>query len=320
MRKFTSCSMKNGILLLASAVIFFGLYGAAAATGPVVSGAIKQGGGVSATPISIPRPIQLEKFTDFVPINKDQASSGQVLGAVPGSIDGCDLVSVEDSNMVLSLRYRTAPTVKGPVYSGAFIYDENQQSIDAGYKPNALRQLPEGTTQTILVLPPKPFQSQYIMTFLIQSGKVIVNGRFKLPFLWDGQNGRLIQEAQVKMNQEKKDTDLQNKAQFCRSYASQALAQYELAVKHKLSGIVPPVWSNDYDSHYNWCMTVPDETASQGNEIRTAYLKKHAAADAATLPDAMAKKPAALPEKPILKGPGIKKPIQIKGFDPGRGP
>lgn len=312
--------MKNLPLLVFSAVIFFGFSGIAAATGSAVKGAAKQGTVVSATPISIPRPIQLEKFTDFMPINKNQSLSGQVAGAMAGSIDGCDLVAVKGNEMVLALHYRTAPTVTGAVYSGAFLYDANQQAIDSGYKPNALRQLPAGTTQTILVLPLEPFQSQYVMTFLIQSGKVIINGRFKLPFLWDGQNGRLLHGAQVKMNEGKVDAVPQNKAQFCRSYANQALAQYEFAVNHKLFGIVPPVWSNDYDSHYNWCMTVPNETASQGNEIRTTYLKKHAAADVATLPDLMTKNPAALPEKPIVTGPNIKKPIQTKGLDPSLGP
>ncbi|MBU1340789.1 MAG: hypothetical protein KKE44_20060 [Proteobacteria bacterium] len=101
---------------------------------------------------------------------------------------------------------------------------------------------------------------------------------------------------------------------------SQAIAQYEFAVKHKLPGIVPPVWSHDYDSHYNWCMKVPDETAIQGNAIRKSYLKKYAAADTEILPDDLAKKPANLPEKPVVNGPDIGKIFKTKGLDPGLGP
>lgn len=320
MRTLICCWMKNLIIFVFLAIILCGFSAIATATSNVLKGAAKQGGAVSATPISIPRPIRLEKFVDFVPINKNQTSTNQVLGAMSGSIDGCDLVTVKGNEMVLSLHYRVTPSIAGSVYSGAFLYDANQQAIDAGYKPNALQQLPAGATETILVLPTKPFQSEYVMTFLIQSGKVIINGRFKLPFLWDGQNGRLLDAAQVKMNNGKVDAVLENKAQFCDSYANQAIAQYEFAIKHKLPGILPPVWSNDYDGHYNWCLKVSDETALQGNNLRDEYLKKHAAADTATLPDGMAKKPASLPGKPVVSGPTMSKPIQTKGFDPGRGP
>lgn len=320
MKNLICYCIKGLAIFIFSAVIFSGFFGIAAATGPIVKGAAKQGGAVSATPISIPRPIQLEKFTDFEPIHKNQSLTSQVSGALSGSIDDCDLVTVKGNEMVLSLHYRVAPSITGSVYSGAFLYDANQQAIDAGYKPNALGQMPKGDTETILVLPTKPFQSEYVMTFLIQSGKVIINGRFKLPFLWDGHTGRMLDAAQVKMNKGKIDAVLQNKAQFCSSYANQAIAQYDNAVKHKLPGIVPPVWSNDYNGHYDWCMKVPNETAIQGNDLRNNYLKKYAADDTATMPDGMAKKPANLPGKPVINGPDISKPIQTKGFDPGRGP
>ncbi|MFH2092968.1 MAG: hypothetical protein ABIJ31_11450 [Pseudomonadota bacterium] len=314
------CFLIKSVHVLLLTVILSGLSGLALASGPMVNPAIKQGGGVAATPISIPRPIQLEKYTQFVPINQNLSNTGQVAGGMVGSIDGCDLVTIKGNEMVLSLHYRVAPTVTDAVYSGAFLYDADQQAIDAGYKPNALSQIPSGTTQTILVLPEKPFQSEYVMTFLIQSGKVIINGRFKLPFLWDGQNGKLLDASQVKMNQKKIDAVLENKAQFCDAYANQAIDQYDFAVKHKLSNIVPPVWSNEYTGHYNWCMKVPNETAIQGNELRNTHLKKYAGANTATLPDGMAKKQVQLPGKPIVNGPAIGKPIQTKGFDPGRGP
>jgi len=312
--------IKVFISLILATVNIVGFSNIATATSPVVKGAVKQGGAVSATPISIPRPIQLEKFINFVPINKNQSSTSQVSGALSGSIDGCDLVTVKGNEMVLSLHYRVAPSITGNVYSGAFLYDANQQAVDAGYKPNAIGQLPQGATDTILVLPEKPFRSEYVMTFLIQSGRVIINGRFKLPFLWDGHTGRMLDSAQVKMNKGKIDDVLENKAQFCDYYANQAIAQYTSALNHKLPGIVPPVWSNDYDSHYNWCMKVPNETAMQGYDLRNNYLKKYSVADTAALPDGITNKPANLPGKPLVNVPDIQKPIQKKGLDPGLGP
>lgn len=239
----------------------------------------------------------------------------------PGSIDICDLKVVKGAQMILSLQYRLDPSVGGPIYAGGYLYDAQQNPVDAGYKPIVLRTLPNGTIDFIMVLPAKPFKSQYIMTFLIRAGKVIVNQRFSLAFLWDGHLGKMHDPTMVKTGENNNiNAVLQNKAKFCDDYASEALAQYEFAVKNHLPGIVPPVWSNDYNSHYTWCLKAPDDQVIQGSNLRKAHLKKTAMVGTPGLPELLEKSPAALPGKPVVDAPDNIKPIQNKGFDPGRGP
>ncbi|MFH2091919.1 MAG: hypothetical protein ABIJ31_06115, partial [Pseudomonadota bacterium] len=278
----------------------------------------------SATPISIPRPIRLEKMVDFKLLGTPQtlsATAQQSPLTQPGSIDVCDLKLVKGNQMILSLHYRLDQTINGPVYAGGYLYDDKQNPVDAGYKPVALRTLPNGTIDFIMVLPDTAFKSQYIMTFLIRAGKVIVNQRFSLAFLWDGNLGKMLYPAMAKRDEKNKmNPVLQNKAKFCDDYAKEALAQYEFAVKNNLSGIVPPVWSRDYNSHYTWCLKVPDKQAIQGSNLRKAYLKKTASTDMPGLAELLKKSPAALPGKPVVDTPDSIKPIQNKGFDPGRGP
>jgi len=66
-----------------------------------------------------------------------------------------------------------------------------------------------------------------------------------------------------------------DKQQFCNSYADNALKQYNQGKQHNLSGIVPPAWSNDRNSHYNWCLVVPENVANSENAKRQAYLEKN---------------------------------------------
>ncbi len=66
-----------------------------------------------------------------------------------------------------------------------------------------------------------------------------------------------------------------DKQQFCNTYADKAVTQYNLAKQHNLPGIVPPVWSNDRNGHFNWCMHVPENVANSENAKRQAYLDKY---------------------------------------------
>ena len=66
-----------------------------------------------------------------------------------------------------------------------------------------------------------------------------------------------------------------NKQQFCKNYADKAVAQYNLGKQHNLPGIVPPAWSNDWNGHYNWCMTAPENVANSESAMRQAYLEKY---------------------------------------------
>lgn len=324
--------MKNIKLILQKSTIFilcafFMISGSASSTNAdsiAVSGAVKQGSNVSATPISIPRPIHLEKIINFKLLNTPQNSTladQQLPSTQPGSIEACDLKIVKGNQMILSLQYRLKPSVNGPVYAGGYLYDDKQNPVDAGYKPVALRTLSNGTIDFIMVLPSGPFKSQYIMTFLIRAGKVIINQRFRLAFLWDGNMGKMLDPGMAKTSEKNNiNAVLQNKAKFCDNYAKEALAQYAFAVKNHLPGIIPPVWSNDYNSHYAWCLKVPENQAIQGSNLRKAHLKKTASKYTPGLPELLKKSPAALPGKPVVKTPDSMKPIQNKGMDPGRGP
>ena len=66
-----------------------------------------------------------------------------------------------------------------------------------------------------------------------------------------------------------------NKQQFCSDYANKAVAQYNQSKQYNLPGIFPPVWSNDLNGHFNWCMAVPENFANSENAKRQAYLDKY---------------------------------------------
>ncbi len=322
MKRLTFAKQKIAAVIFCMAVMFM-TTDIFAADSPAVSGAVKHGESVSATPISIPRPIRLEKMVNFQllnPLSSPMKQAQKMPAHVPGGIDECDLISVKGNQMIISLKYHLDPTVQSPVYAGGFLYTAEQQSVDAGYKPVALGKLPKGDIDVTLVLGSEPFQSQYIMTFLIQSGEVIVNQRFHLSFLWDGEKGKMVNAVEMSAEKNKIDAVLQNKAKFCNGYANEARAQYEFAIKNNLPGIVPPVWSSDYSSHYDWCMKVPDDQAIQGSTLRKNHLKKYASADTPGLPDLLKKGPAALPGKSLEKKTQIAHPMPKKALDPGRGP
>ncbi len=66
-----------------------------------------------------------------------------------------------------------------------------------------------------------------------------------------------------------------NTPQFCNAYADKAVAQFNQARKHNLPGIVPPVWSNDRNGHYNWCLITPEKIVNEGSAKRQEYLDKY---------------------------------------------
>jgi hypothetical protein len=68
---------------------------------------------------------------------------------------------------------------------------------------------------------------------------------------------------------------LTSNAQFCNKYADKAVAQYKLAKTNNLSGISWPLWTDDWNKHFNWCKKVPEDIANKQNAFREAYLKKY---------------------------------------------
>ena len=59
-------------------------------------------------------------------------------------------------------------------------------------------------------------------------------------------------------------------AGYCQQYATTALEQFEEAAAASCNGLKYPVWSMDFDHHYQWCLTVPVGQAQAG----TAFRKK----------------------------------------------
>ncbi len=75
-----------------------------------------------------------------------------------------------------------------------------------------------------------------------------------------------------------------DKHDFCQHYAARAVQQYQQGMSHHLAGIVPPVWSNDRNGHYRWCLGTPENVVSSETSKRQAYLDRyiHSAKDAAS--------------------------------------
>jgi hypothetical protein len=60
---------------------------------------------------------------------------------------------------------------------------------------------------------------------------------------------------------------------FCRQYAEKALKQIQQ--RKERTGAIPandPVWKNDFDHHYNWCLKVPKTQSLAGTKMRDDWL------------------------------------------------
>lgn len=136
----------------------------------------KTGGAVAATPISIPRPVQV----------------GKIKASALGTIEKTEFISMDKNVMHIRLYYKVAPSVADGLYGGAYLYDINLKAINAGYKPTREHKAAEGSIDVDLVLPPESFESATLEAFLMHSGKVIVKQYFKMPIRWNGAYGSSI--------------------------------------------------------------------------------------------------------------------------------
>jgi len=61
---------------------------------------------------------------------------------------------------------------------------------------------------------------------------------------------------------------------FCRDYANAALYQSRLgySVPYCAQGMRGARWSQDFGTHFNWCLGVPYGAAQNEREIRRQYL------------------------------------------------
>lgn len=138
-----------------------------------------RGGGVAATPISIPKPISPLKNS----LNK---------------IEKTDLISLNKNVMHIRLQYKVDSSLADKLYAGALLYDMNLRDVNARCKPVRKQKSSKGSADVYLVLPAKPFKSATLKTFLKHSGKVVTKKYFKLPFVWDGQHGRIVAPSVIR--------------------------------------------------------------------------------------------------------------------------
>ncbi len=62
---------------------------------------------------------------------------------------------------------------------------------------------------------------------------------------------------------------------YCGVYANTAVSQFNTAKSLAIPNIIPPVWQSNWDAHYNWCLTVSEQTADQGTRLRQDIIDKH---------------------------------------------
>jgi hypothetical protein len=157
------------------------------ATGPKVGQVTKVAGGgiVAATPISIPRPIKQGGL--------------QVAHAIPANrIERAEMVSLDGNSMHIRFHYRTADSINNQMYGGAFLYDIDMKPVNVGYKPTGEYRGSQGEMDIFLTLPPEPFQSATLETLILHNGKVLVRQYFKMPFVWNGNQGSIVSPSVIK--------------------------------------------------------------------------------------------------------------------------
>ncbi len=70
-------------------------------------------------------------------------------------------------------------------------------------------------------------------------------------------NSKTVKEKIKKRDQELKICEIKykkkTKVKKCRDFALTAVKQNQIAAKHQC-GFMPPVWSNDHQKHYEWCI------------------------------------------------------------------
>jgi len=245
---------------------------------PAVAGAVQAGDSVAATPISIPRPIQLAKLTNWQvpPAIAQRARTSSILNADPRDrVHSAEIVSLMGNEVQLRVGYEFNGARPMPVYAGAYLYDADGLSLNAGYKPAAAGR-PDGFVDITMVLPDAQFQSHHVVVFFMESGQpVFMNARFVFPYRW--QNGTLTEvnyKTAAYQAMQGTATEVVSDTDFCQAYANAAIGQYNHAVEQGVPGIEFPVWSDNFDHHYSWCLSVPRESAEQGAAMRQSQIER----------------------------------------------
>jgi len=64
-------------------------------------------------------------------------------------------------------------------------------------------------------------------------------------------------------------------AQFCKDYADKSVSQYNQAIEHNLPDIEWPVWSDDWQGHFDWCKKTDGKVVESELKKRQEYLNKY---------------------------------------------
>ena len=96
--------------------------------------------------------------------------------------------------------------------------------------------------------------------FLVSAAVAVI-----LPPIYKSTSTILIEEQEI-------PADFVSPTDFCDAYAKAAVSQFNYAVAHGVPGILFPVWSDNFDHHYNWCLSVPRESAEQGAATRQSHI------------------------------------------------
>lgn len=61
---------------------------------------------------------------------------------------------------------------------------------------------------------------------------------------------------------------------YCQQYATTAVAQFQQAQAKVMPNLAFPVWSDNYQHHYQWCLTVPESDAQLGSDFRDLQIAR----------------------------------------------
>src|SRR3989338_8289249 len=62
--------------------------------------------------------------------------------------------------------------------------------------------------------------------------------------------------------------------EYCGGYASAALLQFQKAQSLGIPNMTLPVWTDNYQRHYQWCLTVPESDARTGSDFRDFQISR----------------------------------------------
>jgi hypothetical protein len=226
---------------------------------------------------AVQKPTQLQKINPPQKAVTTQTINKQAVMAaidVKEEISSVKFIGIKGNEMTLRINYRVSAQRKHPIYAGAFLYSDDHQAINAGYKPAQISTSgKDGYIDIVLVLPEEPFESAYVESFLTQpQDPLFTKGYFTLKHSWKGTTSTAKMEEIKVMPVNLSNIGVENHQDFCEIYAERALEQYHTAKENNLPDIVPPVWNSDGEAHFEWCLSVDRQQAINGDALRQSHI------------------------------------------------